>query len=355
MIHKYLGHLLVVGILAAASALSSATLAQSPEFAGETINIYVGRPPGSGADLSVRAFVRFWEKHIPGEPTMVVRNMPGGGGQRVWNHGWERARPDGRNIMFSPLAGVAAIVENRGLRADFTKMPFIGALMNPNVIYVRHPDIHSVDDLMRARGIKFAGQYPSHRMDILGRLGFDLLGVDYEYVTGFRGGNEIINAVRRGEVHAHMAALSHYRNSAGPAMPDAVPLWHNPVRGPTGEFVSVEAAEGFPSFIELYREIKGEDPSGEMWEVYSWLISNVNQIAYAAFLPPGTAEGPTAILRESFMATTRDPGYLAEEIKMFGYNQLPVDAARGRAVIRQIMDAPAEIEAFLLAYTNRSD
>ena len=51
-------------------------------FDGKTITVYVGRTPGSGADLSVRIFVEFWKQHIPGNPTMVVRNVPGGGA--IW-------------------------------------------------------------------------------------------------------------------------------------------------------------------------------------------------------------------------------------------------------------------------------
>jgi tripartite-type tricarboxylate transporter receptor subunit TctC len=54
--------------------------ADSDFYSGKTITVYVGRPPGSGADLAVRSFVRYWAQHVPGEPTMIVKNVPGGGG-----------------------------------------------------------------------------------------------------------------------------------------------------------------------------------------------------------------------------------------------------------------------------------
>ena len=69
-------------------------------FEGKTVSIYVGRTPGSGADLSVRVFAEFWQRHIPGNPTMVVRNVPGGGGTRVWNFGTEVADADGLHILY---------------------------------------------------------------------------------------------------------------------------------------------------------------------------------------------------------------------------------------------------------------
>ena len=56
---------------------------EDPYYDGKTVTLYVGRTPGSGADLHVRVFAEFWRRFIPGEPTIVVRNMPGGGGTRV--------------------------------------------------------------------------------------------------------------------------------------------------------------------------------------------------------------------------------------------------------------------------------
>ncbi|NNC63721.1 MAG: hypothetical protein HKN84_02965, partial [Gammaproteobacteria bacterium] len=120
---------LVVGLLAAATVVLSGCEAQDGSFEGETITVYVGRTPGSGGDLAARMFARFWQEKIPGAPTIVVRNMPGGGGARVFNYGAEVADADGLHIIFSPTAGIEAVLQTPGLRANFAEMPFIGGLM----------------------------------------------------------------------------------------------------------------------------------------------------------------------------------------------------------------------------------
>ncbi len=75
---------------------------EDPYYDGKTVTLYVGRTPGSGADLHARIFAEFWRRFIPGEPTIVVRNIPGGGGTRVWNFGTEVVAADGLHILYSP-------------------------------------------------------------------------------------------------------------------------------------------------------------------------------------------------------------------------------------------------------------
>lgn len=344
----------VLAALAALTFLPPRALAAGEDFyEGRTITIYVGRGPGAGSDLAVRTFARFWRRYIPGEPTMIVRNMPGGGGTRVWNYAWEKARPDGLEIFFSPVSGTAAILEREGMRADYSQMPFIGGLLSPNITYTRTDKVKSAADLLTAKGLKFAGQNPVHRFDILGRLGLDMLGVDYKYVTGFRGGNDVFNAVRRGEVDIQTAPLSLYRHSIEPTLVAeglAIPLWHNPTADADGNLVPIAAAGDIPSFMDLYRELKGEAPSGEKFEIYKWLLPNVNRIVYGAFLPPGSPEAQLEILRQSFVHVTADEDYLAAEKKMFGFNLPLIDVATGTAIVNDFANAPEHVKAYLRRY-----
>ena len=163
---------------------SSAGAQESTYYQGKTLTIYVGRTPGSGADLAARVFAQFWSQYIPGEPTVVVRNLPGGGGTRVWNYGAEVAPNDGLHVLFSPTNGAAAVLKEPGLRADFSTMPFVGGLLSPNMAYIRTEKVSSPDQLLTAQGLRFGGQNPALRFDLLGRLALDALGVEYQYVTG---------------------------------------------------------------------------------------------------------------------------------------------------------------------------
>lgn len=330
--------------------------AQRPYFAGKTVTIYVGRTPGSGGDLAARMFAGHWQRHIPGEPTMVVRNMPGGAGTRVFNYGAEVADADGTQLMFSPTAGIEAVLQTPGLRANFAEMPFVGGLMSPNMAYVRSAKVARPEDLLTAEGLRFGGNNPIARMDLLGRLALDALGVDYQYVTGFPGGADVFNAVRRGEVDMQVASLGQYRFSIEPTLVeegDAIPLWHNPGTGPDGELYALDVAGDIPSFPEFYEQVKGEPPSGRYYEMYKWLLPRVNDIVYAAFAPPGTPEEVVTILQDSFAAVTRDPRYQAEAEKMYGFVLPPVGAEQGAQLMRSLYDVSDEVAAFLTDYIDQ--
>lgn len=338
-------------------AVMSSSHAQSPEpfYQGKTITVYVGRTPGSGADLAARVFTRFWSGHIPGEPTIVVRNLPGGGGTRVWNYGAEVADADGLHVLFSPTNGAAAVLKEPGLRADFSTMPFVGGLLSPNMAYVRTDSVKSPEDLLSAGGLRFGGQNPALRFDLLGRLALDALGAEYRYITGFQGAADVFNAVRRGEVDIQVASLGLYRFSIEPTLVAeglAIPLWHNPSADTAGNLTPLEVAAGIPSYPEFYRQVTGSEPSGEVFELYKWILPRVNNIVYAALLPPGTPEEQVRILRESFVRVTADPGYQAEEQTMYGFSLPLIGAEEGTEILDSLYDVPEEIATYLADYVD---
>ena len=301
--------LLIVGLAGAFAVYGQ----EDPYYDGKTVTLYVGRTPGSGADLHVRVFAEFWRRFIPGEPTIVVRNMPGGGGTRVWNFGTEVAAADGLHILYSPTSGAAAILKQPGLRANFSEMPFIGGLSSPNMAYVRTDKIKGAEDLLTIEGLKFAGQNPAHRFDLLGRLALDAVGADYQYVT-------------------------------------AIPLWHNPISDSDGNLRPLTVAPDIPSYMEFYRNLTGAEPSGEEFEIYKWLLPRVNDIVYAAFLPPGTPEEYLNILRDSFVRVTEDATYQSEEEKMYGFHLPLINWVDGTEIIKSLYEVPEHVLAFLESY-----
>jgi putative tricarboxylic transport membrane protein len=346
-------HLITACLIATSLWAGPGVAADEDYYAGKTIIVYVGRPPGSGADLAVRSFVRFWPNQIPGQPTMVVKNVPGGGGSRVWNLGWDNKKSDGLEIYFSPVSGIAEIVRQEGLRADLSRMPLVGAQMSPNLTFARTERLKRAEDLPTVTGLKFGGQAPAHRFSVLGRLTLDILQVDYRNVTGFQGASDVFNALRRREIDIQTAPLNFYRFTVEPSVVEdgeVIPLWYNPVIDENGEIVPLPAAGDIPSFIDYYQAVKGEAPGGELFEIYKWLLPNINGIVYAAVLPPDTAAVAVEILRESFARVTRDPEYRTEELKMFGFNLPVVSAGQGTKMIDNMTHAPEHVRAFLEQY-----
>lgn len=345
---------LITSLIVATTLLTACGDTTEKEFyTGKTISVYVGRPPGSGADLAVRSFVRFWQEQIPGQPTMVVKNIPGGAGSRVWNLAWDKTNPNDLEIFFSPVSGTAVIVREEGLRADLSQLPLIGALTSPNMTYARTERLAKAEELPAVEGLTFGGQGPAHRFSVLGRLTLDILGVDYLSVTGFSGSSDVFNALRRKEVDIQTAPLNFYRFTVEPSVVkdgEVIPLWYNPIIDDTGEIVPLPAAGNIPSFIEYYESVKGEAPGGELFEMYTWLLPNINGIVYAAFLPRGSTADASQILTESFARVTQDAAYRAEEERMFGFNLQVVSAAQGAKILDDMANAPDNIRLLLDAY-----
>ncbi|MCK5326592.1 MAG: hypothetical protein KAJ57_11305 [Woeseiaceae bacterium] len=353
---------ILISLIAAAVIASGFTAGCTQEksddyYAGKTVFVYVGRTPGSGADIAVRSFVRFWQQHIPGEPTMVVKNVPGGGGSRVWNLGWENDKEDALEIFFSPVSGIAVIVEQEGMRADLSQMPMVGALTSPNMTFARTDRLKAAEDLPSVKGLQFGGQAPAHRFNVLGRLTLDILGVEYTSVDGFRGSSDVFNAMRRKEVDIQTAPLNFYRFTVEPGVVksgEVIPLWYNPVIDKNGEVRPLEAAGDIPSFFDFYESVKGKSPEGELFEMYKWLLPNVNGIVYAALMPPQTSDEPLQILRESFISATQDENYRTEELKMFGFHLPVVDSEQGAEIFSNMANAPESVRSFLRQYIQES-
>jgi len=349
---------LIVALIIATSLLTACEdTAETDLYAGKTIFVYVGRPPGSGADLAVRSFVRFWQEAIPGRPTMVVKNVPGGAGSRVWNLAWDKKQPNDLEIFFSPVSGTAVIVREEGLRADLSRMPLIGALTSPNMTFARTERLARAEDLPDVAGLTFGGQGPAHRFSVLGRLTLDILDVDYLSVTGFSGASDVFNAMRRKEVDIQTAPLNFYRFTVEPNVVkngEVIPLWYNPIIDDTGKIIPLAAAGDIPSFIEYYEFVKGEPPAGELFEMYKWLLPNVNGIVHAAFLPRGSTSAATQILSDSFARVTEDAAYRAEEKKMFGLNLPVVSSDQGAKILDDMANAPENIRLLLEQYIQQA-
>jgi hypothetical protein len=331
--------------------------AEKDFYSGKTIFVYVGRPPGSGADLTVRSFVRFWQEHIPGKPTMVVKNVPGGGGSRVWNLAWDKKSSNDLEIYFSPVSGTAVIVREQWLRADLSKLPLIGALGSPNMTFARTEHLAHAEDLPNVAGLKFGGQGPAHRFSVLGRLTLDILGVDFISVTGFSGASDVFNALRRKEVDIQTAPLNFYRFTVEPNVVrngEVIPLWYNPVIDERGEIVPLSAAGDIPSFIEYHESVKGAAPAGELYDLYRWLLPNINGIVYAAFLPRGSMPENFKILTDSFALVTQDEAYRAEEMKMFGFNSPVISAEQGAKNLDDMENAPENMRQLLDQYIQQA-
>ncbi|MDA0241661.1 MAG: hypothetical protein O3A84_16775, partial [Proteobacteria bacterium] len=251
----------------------------------------------------------------------------------------------------SAISPVSQITDSKGFRADYGKMPFLGAFINPAVLYVSTDKIKNRDAILTGKPATYGGQRPHLRFDLMGRMTLDLMGADYRYITGYGGGAKVLQAMRRQEVDLQTVGLNLYRLSAETALVKtgkATPLWYYDYPG--WEQSAAKIMPDFPSFEDHYKKIKGKAPSGEKYEVYKWLTKTVNGMSYSAFVPPNTSDATVATLRKAFDDAAKDPAYLAEQRKLFGFNLPYIDVPKGQAVINTLLNAPPKY----IAYFNHS-
>ena len=345
-------NLVILGAATIAAATTSWTVpasAADPYYKGKTITVLIGRGPGSGTDATVRSFTKYWSKYIPGNPKIINKNTKG---FAAFNTVYEKGKPDGTLITFTPYDPVSPMTKRKGFRADYGKMSFVGGFVNPPMLYALTKVIKSNNDIMKMKGAIYGGQRPTLRFDLMGRITQDIMGNDYRYTTGFGGGKKVLNAMRRGEIHLQTVGLNLYRLTAERALVKtgkAIPLWHYDF--PQAPMMAKEVfGPEIPSFEAHYTKIHGKKPSGEMWDIYKWMAKTVNGLSYSAWMPPGVKKEAYEALLASFEKTAKDPAYLAEQKKMFGFNLPVVDRATGLDVVKAMTDAtPAQV-SFLNKY-----
>jgi len=177
-------------------------------YDGKTIRMLVGFAPGSGPDIRARLVSRHLPRYIPGEPKMIVQNIPGAGGRIAFNTLYNVAKRDGLTVatVNRDAAGLQ-LGEQPGVEYDLGKMAWIGSLMRAaNVVFVRSSvPYETVEELKHAKTpLVFAARSPGATNYLAGK-GLEALGVPLKLVVGY-GTSKMNLAFVQGEIEA--SALS---------------------------------------------------------------------------------------------------------------------------------------------------
>ncbi len=232
----------VAGCLAASS-VSGPAASQTPEqfFAGRTVNFVVGVSPGGGYDQYARLLARHFARHLPGQPNIIVRNMPGAGSLTAVLHLNGAAAADGTNIV-AFNAGLLNDSMNEGdaARAKFTEFAWIGSITRDfRVCFAwKATGILTWDDLIRRKesvfGASGANSSSANNVAMLRNL----FGLNLRTIHGYPGNTEMFLAIERGEVEGScvtwssmpdhwvrngtIAVLTRLSPAAAPGIPDSV-------------------------------------------------------------------------------------------------------------------------------------
>jgi tripartite-type tricarboxylate transporter receptor subunit TctC len=336
------------GAITAAAVLRT-TSARSEEalFKGRSIRLLVGTTPGAGYDLIARLLAPALARLIPGNPSVVVENMPGAGSLVMMNYLYNRAPRDG-TVMGLPLNGVLLeptikLMSRAGGAANFDiqKMPWIGSTTeDAQALWFRTDSkILSVADLRNVKSI-VAASAPGADNFTVAVLSNNLLGTKMEIVRGYQGTNPIFLAVERGEAQGSATAYS--------AVVVTRPQW---LKDKTIKVVLQYGQERLPDLPDVPTAIEVADDKDvkEMLRIFAVKF----KATYPFVLAPETPANAVAIIRNAFDAAMKDPQFLAATKK----GGLPIRPLRGvdiERLVAETLKAPPKLVERLRAAVSPS-
>ena len=314
-------------------------------YRGKSVTIYVGFGPGGGYDAYAQLLSQHIRRHIPGEPTVIVKHMPGAGSLTLMNYLWSIAPPDGlafgipaSSAAFAPLIGSPQ--EKGAARFDAAKFTWLGSLekFTPIGLAWHTTSIRTIDDVKR-RPLRFGSSGAASGGELYAQLLNDMLGTKLVSIRGYRGSNDITLAIERGELDGFVGWCWTCMKADKPQYLDDklvnvfVQFGHDPDAD----------ARGVPSALDVVT-----DPQDR--QVVALVLANL-AMSRPFVAPPGVAPERAGALRQAFLATAQDPAFLAvatrakRDISVFTPDEIDTLLKASYALPPDIIRRAAEISA----------
>src|SRR3954465_15049586 len=314
--------------LALAAALLPLAAAAQPNFAGKTVTVLVGYKPGGGYDATARMLARHLPNHLPGKPTVIVQNMPGGNSIIAANHMYNVAKPDGLTVgTFNRNLPIAQLTKVQGVKFDMLKFAWVGLAANEATILAIRNDLpyKNFEELRKAKEPVVIGSTgPGANTADFPLLLKDLLKVNLKIVSGYSSSADIMLAVERKEVDGRAGSYTSLRPFIDRG------LVHPVIRARSTE-PGVEKLPVDESFAANPRA-----------KAIMALRSAPEVVARPYVLPPKTPADIVKAYREAFAATIKDPALVAEANKAkFDLEYTSADEAL--KVMKEVLTQPKDV------------
>ena len=274
-------------------------------YQGKTVTILVGFGPGGGYDAYAQILAPYIRRHIPGNPTIIIKHMPGAGSLTLMNYLWAVAPPDGTTFgipassaAFAPLIG--SPVEKSATKFEAAKMGWLGSLeqFTPIGIAWHTTGFKTIADI-KQKPLRFGSSGASSGGEQYAQILNDMLGTKLASVRGYRGSNEITLAMERGEIDGFVGWC-------WTCMKADRPQYLNDklvnVFVQFGHEAEADAL-GIPSAVDLVTDPKNR-------QVVRLILANL-AMSRPFVTPPGVPADRLKALRDAFEATAKDPAFLA--------------------------------------------
>lgn len=292
------------GLLVFAAAVLTATpLAAQPVadfYKGKTIRITVGFGAGGGYDLYARFLAEHLGRHIPGNPTIVVENMPGAGSVRATNHVYSVASKDGTAIgatnqnmpMYQLLGG-------SGAQFDAAKFNWLGSMAHSNgTLYTWHTSgVKTIEDAKK-KEVALGGTGNTSDSHIFPTMMNHLFGTKFKVISGYQGSKDIHLALERGELMGR-------GGNSWASLTSSNRKWLDEKTINLLVQIGFEKEPEIPD-VPLLLDLAKTEKDKQVVTV----ITLPTAVGYAHFMAPGVPAERVAAVRKAYAATMKDAAFL---------------------------------------------
>ena len=321
------------GALAAMLAVvgaSAATAQQSVEafYKGKTVEFIVGYPPGAGYDIFGRTLAQFMGKHVPGSPTIIVKNMPGASSLTGLKYLVVQAPKDGSSIgIFNPTLINLSVLEPKQVDVDWSKITWLGNMSNDTKICFawRATGVTTPDDIRKKNLI--IGGTPQGAGFAYGAIMKEIFGDHVKVVLGYPSNSDVWLALERGEAEGNCTGYG--------VLPAMRPDWLKSDKIAVLVQFAKKPDPRLPNVPLVYDLGIPDDLKAAIS-----FITLGDSFTRPVIAPPGIPADRAAALREALQATMKDPDFLAQAQKS-NLDIVPMDAETLYGLVQEVRNTPA--------------
>ena len=319
------------------SAATASVRAETPDanafYKGKTVTLITSTGVGGTYDVVARLVARIMPRYLPGHPTIIVQNMPGGGNVLATNYMYNIAPKDGTAIATLHSAmPLHQVLDPRDVRYDAGRFDWLGSTgpQNEVILVWRTAGIKTLDDA-KEREIILGGTGVASGIVIIPAVMNKLLGTKFKIVTGYRTSEDVNLGMERGEVQARAFGI----DSITSQHPDWIAEHKVTFLAQAGARRDRRMPE-----VPLLTELAKSDEQRRMFA----LVSSAPALGQPYVAPPGVPPERLALLRQAFAATLKDASFLAEAEKI-RFNVEPMSAEEVSRTVHETTHAPPDIVA----------
>jgi tripartite-type tricarboxylate transporter receptor subunit TctC len=322
--------LLVLALLSQFAGPTSTAAQEETFYRGKTITIIIPIGPGGAYDAYARLVSRYLGKQLPGNPTIIARNMPGAGGVIASNYVYNSAPQDGTTltIITSSFAN-EQLSANPQIKYDALKFAAIGRLLDTtSVLFFWHASpIKTLEDMLSKPAtiaISSINEVPAYRLRAMNKF----IGTSLKPIPGYPSARDYVLASERGETDGGTSTF------IGLSQLFSAYLSEKKLFIPVQFSVSRDAdMPDVPTIIELTKDAEAK-------QIFRQLVSN-DEIGRSLFTTPNVPAARLALLRTAFLAMVADPEFRAEAAQL----KLPLATKSGaemQKIITEMFDISPE-------------